>query len=651
MSTATLTSLAILKVHMDAGRDYLDYLRPFVLQVLFDERLGRISDEHVANLIRQHFGLVIPSRTIQVVLRRLARRGVLTRSHGVYIPKDISDPGIHANRADAVRQIKATIAGLIEYAQSVARVKLDVDEATNAICSFLSHFDISCLRAYLRNTTIPNVSDSHGKAATLVSKYVMHIRDHALDVFENFMVVVQGHMLANALLCPDLKTPATYRGVTFYLDTPLLVHALGLEGQGKRDAIMELIRLLETLGGSVATFSHLRDELDRVLHGAADHINDVQYGRGGIVMEARRNGTTRSDLLLLAATADDELDKIGLQVFRTPEYAAKFQIDETAFEDVLDDEVSYYNDRARAFDVNSVRSIYALRRGKPARFIERCNAILVTSNSGFARAAWHYGRTEEMSKDVSSVISDFSVANLAWLKAPLGASSLPVAEVMAFCYAAARSSRGLIDKFLREIDKLHAAGRVSEREHRLLRSSQWVYDDLMDLTLGDERALTEESVLEALERVTDEIRAEQAAELSAKERAHSVTQRKLWESDVEVRKLRDALYWRCVRKAKLTTVLALGTVGALVAVGGFAQSPQIGYWLVKIVGSRAVEAGSHLHLVVSTLSLLFGVGVMSLYRRIYVPLLRWFTTREELLDDAELRRRLETRSVDRRPPK
>ena len=38
MATNTLTSLAILKVNIDQGKDYLDYLRPFILQVLVEQK-------------------------------------------------------------------------------------------------------------------------------------------------------------------------------------------------------------------------------------------------------------------------------------------------------------------------------------------------------------------------------------------------------------------------------------------------------------------------------------------------------------------------------------------------------------------------------------------------------------------------------------
>ena len=60
MSTVTLTSLAILKVHIDQGNDYLDYLRPFILQVLVEHKPDPVTIEVVSDYIRTQFGLEIP---------------------------------------------------------------------------------------------------------------------------------------------------------------------------------------------------------------------------------------------------------------------------------------------------------------------------------------------------------------------------------------------------------------------------------------------------------------------------------------------------------------------------------------------------------------------------------------------------------------
>lgn len=145
--------------------------------------------------------------------------------------------------------------------------------------------------------------------------------------------------------------------------------------------------MLLNLGATVATFSHSRDELERVITGAAQHV-ESRDGRGAIVMEARRCGTTKSDLLVIAGQIDDSLKDARFEVIRTPRYIADFQIDETAFERALDDEVSYFNTRAREYDINSVRSIYVLRSRTSPTSLERSKAVLVTSNAGFARAAF-----------------------------------------------------------------------------------------------------------------------------------------------------------------------------------------------------------------------------------------------------------------------
>ena len=83
MTSSTLTSLAMLKVHVDQGHDYLDYLRPFILQVLVDHQINPVTDAVVKDWIRSDFGIEIPTRAIQVVLRRLARNHPLEKQDGV----------------------------------------------------------------------------------------------------------------------------------------------------------------------------------------------------------------------------------------------------------------------------------------------------------------------------------------------------------------------------------------------------------------------------------------------------------------------------------------------------------------------------------------------------------------------------------------
>ena len=634
MTTNTLTSLAILKVNIDQGKDYLDYLRPFILQVLIDHKPDPITNQVVSKYICEQFGLKIPERPIEIVLKRISRKHFLKRDHGIYrITGDLPDPQIAAKQSGAKRHIHAVLWGLRQFSQNTIKPISSDEDAVISICAFLAKFDIICLRAYLQGTAIPSLEGTNQTNIVLVSDYIQHMQRTDPERFESFLVLVQGHMLANALLCPDLRDSlSTFKGVTFYFDTPLLVQSFGVEGEAKQAATNELIHLLISLEGEVAAFSHSRDELQRVLEGAAAKI-DVHEGRGHIIFEARRKGTTKSDLLLLAGQIDEELTRTGIQVKNTPRYIKDYQIDEKVFEQILDDEISYFNERARDYDINSVRSIHALRKGTCPPSIEKSQAIFVTSNSAFARAAWQYGQQYEMSREVSSVITNFSLANVAWLKAPMGAPQLPKTEILAFSYAALQPSTELLNNYLTEIDRLGKTGKISARDHQILRSDLRVYDELVDLTLGDEAALTEETVTETLERIYREIKKEETKKFDIVKEDHRKTQDYLATLLKRADQIQKALYWRCHSKSKIyarisTSIICFFLVaGFLSGLGVKSTIPLLGWGLTTasfVFGFWALG------------NLLFGSTVKLFHQYVQHLCLKWLLKREEATTKVDL---------------
>ena len=543
MPTNTLTSLAILRVHVDRNSDYLSYLEPFVLQILADSNTNVVTNDTITHSIRQRFGLAIPERTVEIVLRRFTKRKILTREHNeLRVSGSIPDPQLVSKQAEAERHIHSVINGVRRFSQESVNPLEDEDQAVEAICAFLSEFDVSCLRSYLRGTALPEVSEASTTDKILVSNYVQSIHQSEPERFRSFLILVQGHMLANALVCPDLENaPQSFSGLTFYLDTPLLVRRLGLEGPAKQHAATELTALIKNLGGKVATFSHSGEELHNVIQGAAAYL-DSPYGHSAIIQEARQVGTTRSDLIIFAETVPEGLANARIEVEPTPGYTERIQIDEAAFEQVLVDEVGYFNPRAKEFDINSVRSIYVKRAKKQIPSLEKSHAVLVTSNSAFAKAAWQYGQKYTPSQAVSAVITDFTLANLAWLKAPMGGLEVPRTQLMAISYAALQPSRELLGKYMSEIERLENEGAISERDHQLLRSSPMVSKELMNLTLGSDELLTEETVTEILERVTDEIKKEETDRAEQLERDGLTTQKALAEETDRAKQLeRDRL--------------------------------------------------------------------------------------------------------------
>lgn len=529
--STSLVSLAMLKVDADVqGRDYIDYLTPFVFYVLDKYRPEPVTSAGIQHLLREEFKLRIPIYPTELVLRRLVKRRFLVHEHSIYkVVKQMPASSMDEVRSDARARTQTVLVALREFAASVHSVRWSEEDVSTALAAYLTHFSVDCLRSYAQRTAIPDIKPASGQQDLfIVNTFTVFLKENQPAIFDNLIVLVKGQLLANALICSDLESiPRKFNSTTFYLDTPLILQLFGLEGKPLEMAATELLELLRNLKGTIAVFEHTTEEVHGVIEGCERNLDNPHARAGLIITEMRRAGKTASDVALVKARQSELYKKLGIGRYPTPRYIPDLQIDEVALHRALEDEISYMNPRALDYDVNSIRSIYGLRRGKEPHRLEDAGAVLVTSNSLLARVAYEYGKAHEASREVSSVITSFSLANLAWLKAPLGAPELPRLEIVATCYAAMNPPDALWSAYVREIDKLRDLGDITPRDHELLRFSLRARDELMNLTLGSEDAFGDRTVSQILERVQSEITAEKDAVIRRQQAEHENEREKL----------------------------------------------------------------------------------------------------------------------------
>ncbi len=561
----TLTSLAILKVDLDERRDYLGYLESFVLQVLNVHRPNPVVADAVSELLREDFGLNVPSRGTQLVLRRLARKGHLRKEHNLFhIETALPQVNFGGKQVAARRDIESVYSSLREFAAQ-HQLNWSDREIAEALITFLGQFGVEFLRAYIFKTALPRFAESGPRDIYIVSKFVRNLYETRDPVFDCMSVLVKGHMLANALVCPDLESlDKKFGSLTIYLDTPLVLNLFGLQGEQNKSATAELLYLVRQLRGTIAVFEHTVDEVRRVLSYVEKNF-DNHRADGEVLREARKIGIRRSDLILLKEGIHEELGRLNLVVKPTPAYKEKYQVSEADLQGAIESQITYKNPNALVFDINSVRSIYVLREGATPRRLEDAVAVFVTPNALLARAAFEVGQKHTSTKEVSSVITDYSLANIAWLKAPLGAPELPTKEMLAACYAAMEPSAPLWSRYLGEIDLLSETGKISPEDHAILRASPIAIEELMNLTLGDEEALTSGSIQTIIGRVKESLVKEkdEALEVERSEKIRITSERDRVQKQVE--RAKQNLYWQTETTAKwvvfaieLTFLLLLG---------------------------------------------------------------------------------------------
>src|SRR6266404_195866 len=159
-TSQTLTSLAMLKVDIDQQhRNYVDYLSPFIIDVLNVDSPEIVTDGSVADKLLARFGLKVPTKAVQHVLRRFQRKGYLALEDGIFgITPKLPSSELERTRAQAKAHIDSVIAALIAEANE-HNLSWTVEEGARAATSFLGKFTVDCLRSYVFNTALPSVPE------------------------------------------------------------------------------------------------------------------------------------------------------------------------------------------------------------------------------------------------------------------------------------------------------------------------------------------------------------------------------------------------------------------------------------------------------------------------------------------------------------
>lgn len=536
-SSMTLTSLVLLKHQIDGGKDYYDYLVPFVEQIYIEEPEDAFTASEIKGIMESDFGLVIPQDVISYILKRMRKRGNLKEvEHKFCIGEKFKGRDLKPEKDKATKEIDEVLTALQKYSKTLGIDELSHDHAMEAIQRFLSKFQIDCIATYVQKTALPSLSSINHLDEGLVGLFIQDAVENNYELFEKFMVLVQGNMLANALISTDTQTPPdTFRKTTFYFDTPNLLRALGYSGEELKRPVDELVKLLKRLNGHIATFEHCVEEATRIVNSAANNIENLDYAQKPLNLVARQSKWTRSDLLTKADRLASDIQDLGFKIKTTPSYNQRFQIDEQKLKELLIEanvNTSETQSEALKFDVTSIRSIYCLRGDSLPNRLEEANAIFVTSNSGFAHASCEYAKVHDSHPRIGAAINNFSLTNLAWLKAPDFASNLINEQTITLAYSALKLSQGELDAFLTKAQEIVKEGKASHDDLTLLRLTPILQNELAIAKVLGKDLQVEETISSVIGKVRAEYSAEadqNKAALHKEREEHRQTQRKLQE--------------------------------------------------------------------------------------------------------------------------
>lgn len=334
MAHSTLVSLAVLKVNWDhEQKSYLDLFVPFVAEAIRTLSPEVVQTADLQAAVEQRFGLAIPEFALKSILERVRKAGYVVRRHRTYRPahEALEKLGFEDRRTQLDERYTGIVSAVCDYAEQEHGLVWSEGDASSALLNYLRGHDLSLTVAARSGSTIPTVGKSPRNSDFVLSSFAADQQSSQPEQFALLETVVQGNMLANALFLPNPQdVQRKFRNTAVYLDSPLLLRALGYSGPALAGPPKELLDLLGKAGARVCCFEASVQEVRGMLEACASLMTQpkavVRFPLRDTYNFFKDEGRSPSDVLLRAAEIEQALRGLNIHIMPRPQYRTQYNI-------------------------------------------------------------------------------------------------------------------------------------------------------------------------------------------------------------------------------------------------------------------------------------------------------------------------------------
>jgi hypothetical protein len=532
-----LVTVAFLKTQLDAGRDHLSLFEPLVIDALNQVKTLDLTADEIRGLVFANTNLKIPVPTIQTLLGRCAKEGYLIRSGGRFHKTAKAIP--FSNTASAILEVKAEQdflgQALLEHSRETGITFDSPESAVQALADFISEHKLEIL---LQHSPVEPGQDSLKKTRNL-ARFITERCIPEPSLNKPLKSLLEGILLADVLLMRDVQSAGMkFTNCRVYLDTRILIAALGLDGQADELATKEGLAAIRNAGAQLLAFERTVTEIRGILRVYEDKLatNEGRLSLFPTSMTAHMIGERYSptEVKIIALEVEQRLRRIGIAIHAFPTHVAEFTLDETALSRLLSkgNESGIGIEPRVKHDVDCAAAILTLRAGRVAFDLERCDVVFSTASGLLVKNVqqWY---ADQKCEGISPVVHHSFLTTLAWLKKPSYSPDLKLHELAAVCLSAIRPTEAAWEKMISTLRQYVAEGRMSTDESVAI-VANGLTETLLS-KLDDDFEPDSRSINEAIERVREALRLEhlKAAQLEI-DRVRAETQ-----DQVEAARLRE----------------------------------------------------------------------------------------------------------------
>ena len=490
----SLISLAYIKVSDNPLRVFCNY----ILYLLMKEPEKELRADVLKDRLLQEFGLSMPQQLINNCIRVLEKQGEVTRlAHGAgYRIGDTSFDidAFERTRMQLHEHEEVLLQSLIDFVAERYKKKWSKEDARQHLSYFLDKEGYGAQIFLQKRLEIEGrrVSPSLyiGRYIDFIQKKPEAIEKAYLEEVVNGMMVLQGIRQTDDY---QQSKQQKFKGTVFYLDTKLILRALGFSWKAQVDSVREMVLLLrEKYEARIGIFPQTYTEVEKALSVAG---NAIKNGRPVYDLELKLYSELypeEASMMLDYLPSLKSLLKrdLGIEEVTTIDWnsgdAQRYHIETTGIADYIEEKCGWRRG-AVDYDVQIINQINILRRGDYTHPYGSKNKlpVFVTSNSKLAYTFRDYiTESDENGKGWSAhalpVISDNMLLYRVWLPFATEFSNLPALTLSRFAYSA--QSEGVV--FFEEFRKV-AAGLDRTRNVDLISTTEAARRKLEDILIRE----------------------------------------------------------------------------------------------------------------------------------------------------------------------
>jgi hypothetical protein len=542
-----MAGYAVLTVNwVDQRRSYLDTFINYALAAMSYGAAGAQDPDALVRALHQQFGLQFPVPVVRNILQRALKLGLAQRdAQDHYAPTEKGLKAIAALKPqiDALVRDQLSIASaLIDWVKERYSREWNEERAATAVFRHIErNYGVVLSQAAgsgSLTSSIPVVGSSSPSGSgdddeQLVAAWIESLYGAKSDTLDSVVDIAKGTMLVAALFSDGaIELDRSFKNTTLYLDTRILLRALGYEGDEAQESTAQYLALATSQGAELATFEFTLSETKSVLSYAIVALRKGtlwQERPGSVGAFYYRSGASVTQIDLDITQLESRISKLGVAVHPSPEYDPRFVLDEDTLQAALIEANGVeYRESARLHDLKALTAIVRQRRGRARARLEESRAVFVTRSSSLVRVARTCQEFEH--EPVAVAIHEGNLVTRLWSKSPVAMPDLPRQLVLATALSVLRPSHETWGSYVREFEALHRASSIDDNDVALIRQryeveeTAFVDDEAKRKTSGGGVSV---SILDAKEVIERRLAAPLNDEVAAAHRAEDELKQQL----------------------------------------------------------------------------------------------------------------------------